>query len=411
MKRVAITGLGLVTPLGSGKDKVFSDLLNGVSGVGPITFFDTTDYSVKIAGECRDFDAKAYVPAREISRMDRFCQLAIASSLHAFEDAKLDQTAIDSERFGVLIGSGIGGIQSFSDEIAVLLNKGPQRVSPFFIPRMIGNMASAHVAIMLKANGYTSNPCTACASGTNAIGEAMRRIQLGTEDIMIAGGAEASVVPIAVAGFSVMKALSRRNDDPKKASRPFDLERDGFVIAEGAGVVVLEEWSHAIKRNAVIYAELIGYGASCDAFHITLPDPSAEGPRLCMAHAIKDAGITPDAVEYINAHGTSTKANDMTETQAIKKLFGSHAKNISINSTKSMTGHLLGAAGGVEAIVTAMTLHTGKIHPTLNLEVPDPECDLDYTPQRMRERKVTYGLCNSFGFGGHNYSILMKGAL
>jgi 3-oxoacyl-[acyl-carrier-protein] synthase II len=340
--------------------------------------------------------------------MDRFCHLALASSVQAFESAGLDKFDLDSERFGVIIGTGIGGIKSFSDEIANLMEKGPQRVSPFFIPRMIGNMASAQTAILLKAKGYTSDPCSACASGTNAIGEAFRRIQSGYEDVFIAGGSEACIVPIALAGFTVMRALSRRNDEPEKASRPFDLARDGFVIAEGAGVLVLEEWEHAHQRSAPVFAEMVGYGASCDAYHITLPEPSADGPARCMLNALKDAGIQPEELDYINAHGTSTKANDATETAAIKKVFASHAPRISIHSSKSMLGHLLGAAGGVEAAIMANTIHTGKIHPTINLDSPDPECDLDYTPQTMKERSIRYGLSNSFGFGGHNYSLIMK---
>ncbi len=409
-RRVAVTGIGMVTPLGVGKEKVFPLLLKGSSGIGPISYFDTTEYSVKIAGECKDFDAKDFINPREISRMDRFCHMALASAVQAFEDSSLDKHPPQSERFGIIIGTGIGGIKSFSDEIANLLEKGPSRVSPFFIPRMIGNMASAQSAILLKAKGYTSDPCSACASGTNAIGEAFRRIQMGYEDVFIAGGAEACIVPIALAGFSVMKALSKRNDEPQKASRPFDAERDGFVMAEGAGVVVLEEWDHAIRRSAPIIAEMVGYGASCDAYHITLPDPSAEGAFSCMKNAIEDAGIAPQEVDYINAHGTSTKANDATESAAIKKYFGEHASQISIHSTKSMMGHLLGAAGGVEAAIMALTLQSAKIHPTINLCNPDPECDLNYTPHLMIERQVNYGLSNSFGFGGHNYSILMKRA-
>ncbi len=408
LKRVAITGLGLVTPLGTGRKKVIPLLLEGASGIAPITLFDASSYAVKIAGECNDFDPRDYIAPKEIPRMDRFCQMGLAASHIAYEDADFKQNAPRDEKLGVIIGTGIGGIKSFSDEIMQLHEKGPQRVSPFFITRMIGNMASAQTAIALKAKGYTSDPCSACASGTNAIGEAFKRIQMGYEDVILAGGAEASVVPIALAGFSVMRALSKRNDDPWKVSCPFDAKRDGFVIAEGAGILVLEEWERAVNRSANIYAEMVGYGASCDAFHITLPEPSADGPARCMENAIKDAGIECDEIDCINAHGTSTKANDATETLAIKKVFGEHAGNISIHSTKSMIGHLLGAAGGVEAAVLACAIQSGDIHPTINLTDPDPDCDLDYTPLKMKHRTIRYGLSNSFGFGGHNYSLIMK---
>jgi len=310
----------------------------------------------------------------------------------------------------VIIGSGIGGTMTFENEVKLLNEKGPSRVSPFFIPKLIGNMGAAHTAIALGAKGYTSDPVTACASGTNAVGDAYRRIKYGDEDFMLAGGAEAAVCPISVAGFAVMRALSRRNDEPEKASRPFDKDRDGFVVGEGAGILFLEEWDHAVNRGARIYAEIVGYGVTCDAFHITLPDPLAEQQTKCMQKAILEAGIEKEQVDYINSHGTSTGPNDATETKAIKNLFDSHAYNISIHSTKSMIGHLLGAAGGVEAVVTSLTLFTGKIHPTINLDTPDPDCDLNYTPLTAIQRQLHYGISNSFGFGGHNFCILLKKA-
>lgn len=409
-RRVAITGLGAVTALGNNKDDLFASLLIGKSGISLIKGFDTTNFSVKIGAEATLFDPKDFIPAKEIPRMDRFCQFAYASAIMAYKDANIDLTASDKEKFGVIVGSGIGGTITFENEVTILNEKGPSRISPFFIPKLIGNMGAAHTAIALGAKGYTSDTVTACASGTNAIGDAYRRIKYGDEDFMLAGGAEAAVCPISVGGFAVMRALSRRNDEPERASRPFDKDRDGFVVGEGAGILFLEEWEHAVDRGATIYAEIVGYGVTCDAFHITLPDPSAEQQTKCMQKAIEEAGIDKEQVDYINSHGTSTGPNDSTETKAIKNLFGDHAYTISIHSTKSMIGHLLGAAGGVEAVVSAQTLYTGKIHPTINLETPDPECDLDYTPLVMKARSLNFGISNSFGFGGHNFSILLKKA-
>lgn len=407
-RRVVITGLGAITSLGNNIGDIFSGLCRGESGVSLITGFDTTDFPVKIASEATKFDPKDFIPGKDIARMDRYCQFAFASCMMAFKDAGITLTEVEKDKFGIIIGSGIGGTMTFESEVKVLLEKGPTRVSPFFIPKLIGNMGAAYSAIALSARGYTSDTVTACASGTNAIGDAFRRIKHGYEDFMLAGGAEAAVTPISVAGFSVMKALSRRNENPKFASRPFDKDRDGFVVGEGSGVLFLEEYEHAIFRGAKIYAEIVGYGVTCDAFHITLPDPSATQQTRCMELAIQEASINPFEVDYINAHGTSTGPNDATETKAIKALFGEHAYKIHIHSTKSMIGHLLGAAGGVEAVVASMTLSSGTIHPTINQVTDDPECDLDYTPNQAVTAQLNYGLSNSFGFGGHNFCILLK---
>jgi len=408
VRRVAITGLGAITSLGNKVEEIFSNLQSGKSGISLIQGFDTTQFPVKIGAEARNFDPKDFIPGKDIARMDRYCQFAYASCMMAFNDAGITLSEEEKDRFGIIIGSGIGGTLTFENEVKVLLEKGPTRVSPFFIPKLIGNMGAAYSAIALSARGYTSDTVTACASGTNAIGDAYRRIKHGYEDFMLAGGAEAAVCPISVAGFSVMKALSRRNDEPEKASRPFDKDRDGFIVGEGSGIVFLEEWEHALSRGARIYGELVGYGVTCDAFHITLPDPSAKQQTRCMELAIKEAGINLEEIDYINAHGTSTGPNDATETKAIKALFGQHAYQLHIHSTKSMIGHLLGAAGGVEAVIAAMTLHTGNIHPTTNQFVKDPDCDLDYTPNQAIKANLHYGLSNSFGFGGHNFCILIK---
>lgn len=408
LRRVAITGIGVVTPLGSDKELFFKRLCAGENAITRIEAFDTEAFSVKIAGEIKDFDISPYVHPRDSQRMDRFCQFGLVASILAFEDANITLDETDKERFGVILGSGIGGTDTFAKEVIVLHDKGPARVSPIYIPKMIGNIGAAQVAIRLGAKGITSDPVTACATGTNAIGEAYHRIKFGMEDFMLAGGAEAAINPISLSGFANMKALSKQNDYPERASRPFDLNRDGFVIGEGSGVLFLEEWEHAVQRKAPIYAEIVGYGCSSDAYHITLPEPSGISQARCMQKAIEEANITLNQITYINAHGTSTPANDATETRAIRYLFHEHASSIHIHSTKSMIGHLLGAAGGVEAAVVAMTLKTGKIHPTINLENPDPECDLDYTPQKMIMADCEYALSNSFGFGGHNFSICLK---
>ena len=406
--RVAITGIGVITSLGIDKDEFFNNLLSGKSGIDLIKSFDTKEFAVRIGGEILDFDASLYLPQKEIQRMDRFCQFGVIASMLAYEDAKIHLTDEEKEEFGIIIGSGIGGVSTFEKEYRVLIERGPSKIGPFFITRMIGNMASGQAAIFLGAKGYTSDPVTACASGTNAIGDAFRRIKYGNEKFMIAGGAEAAVTPLALSGFAATRALSRRNDAPKLASRPFDKDRDGFVLGEGAGVLFLEEYEHALNRGAHIYAEIVGYGASCDAYHITLPDPTAEGASKCMRKALKEANIEPNQVDYINTHGTSTPANDVTETKAIKKVFGDHSYKLVINSTKSMIGHLLGAAGGVETAVTALSIEKGFVHPTINLDNPDPECDLDYVRDGPRKVNIRHALSNSFGFGGHNFSILLK---
>lgn len=408
-KRVVITGLGAVTPVGIGKDAFYEALLAGKSGIGPITHFDASEYATRIAGEVKDFDITNYgVEKKEARRMDRSAEFAIAAAVMALEDSHLDLDEEDRDRCGTVVGSGIGGIDSIHDVYVTLFNKGPARVSPFAVPMMIANMVSGRVSIQLGLRGPAITDVTACASGTNAIGDAFRIVARGDADIMFAGGTEAAVSPGAVAGFASMKAMSTRNDEPELASRPFDAERDGFVMGEGAGIVVLEELEHAKARGAHIYAEVIGYGSNGDAYHITAPAPGGVQARKCMELAIKDAGIDPSEINYINAHGTSTGLNDKNETFAIKELFGDHAKDIAVNSTKSMTGHLLGAAGAIEAIVMAMAIETGKIHPTINLTNPDPELDLDYVPEGARELKVNCALSNSFGFGGHNATLLVR---
>jgi len=408
LKRVVITGIGVVTSLGNSLDEFFQNLIEGKSGIDFIRGFDTRDFAVKIGGEVRNFDPTPFISPKDLQRMDRFCQFGVVAAMLAYEDAKIHLTDAEKEDFGVIIGSGIGGVNTFENEYKILLERGPGKVGPFFITKLIGNMAAGQVAIFLGAKGYTSDPVTACASGTNAIGDAYRRINYSNEKFMLAGGAEAAVTPLALSGFAAMRALSRRNDAPKLASRPFDRDRDGFVLGEGGGVLFLEEYEHAINRGAHIYAEIVGYGASCDAYHITLPDPAAKGQAKCMMNAIKEAGIDITMVDYINAHGTSTPANDVAETKAIKEVFGEHSYHLVVNSTKSMIGHLLGAAGGVEAAVTALSIDKGIVHPTINLDNPDPDCDLDYVRGKARKVNIRYALSNSFGFGGHNFSILFK---
>jgi 3-oxoacyl-[acyl-carrier-protein] synthase II len=407
-RRVVITGLGAVSPVGIGKDSFWDSLTNGKSGIDYITKFDTKDFDVKIGAEVKDFDPTLYMDKKESKRMDLFTQYAVAGAYLAFRDAKLSPEDIDSSRVGIIIGSGIGGISTFETEKEKLMTKGPNRVSPFFIPMMISNMAAGQIAISFNIKGPSMTITTACASGTHAIGEAFRMIKLGVIDAAVTGGSEAAISPMAVAGFSSMKALSTRNDEPKKASRPFDKDRDGFVIGEGAGILIIEELEHALKRNANIYAEIVGYGATTDAFHITQPDPNADGARAAMQLALLEANAPLDEVDHINAHGTSTYYNDKLETLAIKDLFKEHAKDINISSTKSMTGHLLGAAGGIEAIATALAIKESTIPPTINYEVKDEECDLNYTPNVKVNREIRYALSNSLGFGGHNASILLK---
>ncbi|QAT62565.1 beta-ketoacyl-[acyl-carrier-protein] synthase II [Acidilutibacter cellobiosedens] len=408
MRRVVITGIGPITPIGIGKEKYWNSLIEGKSGIGKITCFDAEDFSVKIAGQVDDFCPEDYMDKKQAKKMDRFAQFAVAGTEIAIKDSEMNLDKIDKKRVGIIIGSGVGGIQTFEKEHTKLLEKGPKRISPFFIPMMISNMAPGQVSMFFGFKGPSLDITTACSSGTHAIGESFRMIQNGTADIIITGGSEASVCPMAVAGFSSMRALSTRNEEPERASRPFDKNRDGFVVGEGAGLIVLEELEHALKRDAHIYGEIVGYGITSDAYHITEPEPDGEGAADAMRLALEDGKVDYKSVDYINAHGTSTYYNDKLETLAIKKVFKEHAHEISISSTKSMTGHLLGAAGGIEAIATVLTVEMGIIHPTVNYEFPDEECDLDYTPNKSKIRDVKYALSNSFGFGGHNGSILIK---
>ena len=408
-RRVVITGLGVVSPVGNGKEEFWNNLLAGKPGVGPITQFDATDFPVRIAGEVKDFDPVALAGDRKTVRhMDRYTQFAVAAAKMAVADAKLDMTKEDPDMAGTLIGTGIGGIHVMEDTILQIEKRGPEKVNPFAIPMMIANMASGQVSITLGLRGPVLTDVTACASGTNSIGLAARLIKYGDADIMVAGGAEAAVSKAPMAGFAAMKALSSRDCPPEEASCPFDAGRDGFVLGEGSGVLVLEELEHAKKRGAHIYAELAGYGSNGDAYHITAPRPGGELAYLCMEKALKDAGIRPEDVDYINAHGTSTHLNDLNETSAIKALLGKHAYEIPVNSTKSMTGHLLGAAGAIEAVACALSIQNNKVHPTINLKEKDPECDLDYVTEGARDVKINVAMSNSFGFGGHNAVIVMR---
>ncbi|HSN58296.1 MAG TPA: beta-ketoacyl-ACP synthase II [Clostridiaceae bacterium] len=405
-RRVVITGLGAVTPCGNDVDTFWNNIKAGVSGIGFITKFDTSDFKVKIAAEVKGFDPLQYMDRKEAKRMDVFSQFAIAAATEAVEDAKLDIEAIDNNRFGVIIGSGIGGIDTIEKEQTKFLQRGPGKVQPLFIPMIISNMAAGNVAIKFQARGICTTVVTACATGTNAIGEAYRMIQYGTADLMLAGGTETSITPLSIAGFTNLTVLSK-SEDPKRASIPFDAERDGFVMGEGAGVLLLESLEHAQKRGAKIYAEMVGYGSTCDAYHMTSPSPDGEGAARAMDLAVKEAGITPDAVSYINAHGTSTPLNDKYETIAIKTVFGESTK-VPVSSTKSMTGHLLGAAGAIEGIISVKALQEGFIPPTVGYSVADPDCDLDIVPNVGRKADLEYVLSDSLGFGGHNAVILMK---
>jgi 3-oxoacyl-[acyl-carrier-protein] synthase II len=407
-RRVVITGIGLVSPLGVGTEKNWQALLRGQSGIGPITRFDASRFATKFAGEVRDFDPLAFIDRKEARKMDRFIQLALAAAHLAVEDAAIPLGDLQSDRTGTYVGSGIGGLGSIEETHKVLLEKGPERVSPFFLIQTIVNEASGQISIRYGAKGPNSATATACSTGTHAIGDSSRLIIRGDADIILAGGAEAPVTTLSVSGFNAMKALSERNDAPEKASRPFDAERDGFVMGEGAGVVILEELGRALRRNARIYAEVVGYGMTSDAYHAAAPSPDGDGAVRVMRRAIEDAGIQPEDIRYINAHGTSTPSNDKTETMAIKAVFGPHAAKVGVNSTKSMTGHLLGAAGGVEAGITALCLYHQIMTPTINYEFPDPECDLDYVPNKARRAEIVYALSNSFGFGGTNGSLLLK---
>jgi 3-oxoacyl-[acyl-carrier-protein] synthase II len=407
-RRVVVTGLGALTPIGNTVDEFWAGLTQGRSGIGPITRFDTTGYPTRIAGELKGFDELKYVDKKEARRLDPYLKYAIACSVMAVEDAGLDTGKVDGTRFGVLIGSGIGGISTLLDGQDILRDRGPDRVSPFIIPMLIVNMAAGLVSMRFGAKGPNSSVVTACATGNHALGDATRIIQRGEADIMIAGGAEAIIVPLTIAGFSAMKAMSTRNDDPQKASRPFDAGRDGFVCGEGAGIVILESLEHAQRRDARIYGEIIGYAATADAHHMTAPDPEGDGAARAMRGALSDAGLEGPEVAYINAHGTSTPYNDKFETMAIRRVFGDHAHRLAVSSTKSMTGHLLGAAGGVEAIATLLALHHGVLPPTINYDTPDPECDLDYVPNQARKQDIEVALSNAFGFGGTNATLAFR---
>jgi 3-oxoacyl-[acyl-carrier-protein] synthase II len=407
-KRVVVTGLGAVTPIGNTLSEYWEGLVSGRNGIGPITLFDASRHDCRIAGEVKAFDPFQYLDRKDAKRMDRFAQFAVAASKQAIADAQFVINDLNAEQVGVIIGSGVGGIKVLEDQQEVYLTKGPDRCSPFMVPMMIANMAAGLTAIHIGAKGPNSCPVTACASGSNAIGDAFRLVQSGYAQAMICGGAEAAITPLSVAGFASARTLSTRNDDPAHASRPFDRDRNGFVMGEGSGILLLEELEHALSRGARIYAEMIGYGMTCDAYHMTSPVPGGEGAARAIQLAMKDAGITPDQVSYINAHGTSTPMNDPNETAAIKTALGDHAYKVAISSTKSMTGHLLGGSGGIEGVATALAVAHDQLPPTINLENPDPACDLDYVPNHSRSHKVDVALSNSFGFGGHNVTVAFR---
>lgn len=405
-RRVVVTGLGMVTPLGTGVQKNWDALCSGKSGIGMITKFDPSPYKSKIAGEVTDFDSKEFLAKQQVRRFDIFVHYAMASARMAMEESGLKIDSHNAHRIGCITGSGLGGLSMLEHYHQILIDKGPDKISPFFIPGMIANMAPGLIAIEFGAKGPNLSIETACAASCHSVGESFRLIRDGVVDAMITGGSEAVVTPLALSGFCSMKALSTRNDEPEKASRPFERDRDGFVMGEGAGIMILEELDHALERGAPIYAEMIGFGMSGDAFHVTAPDPEGSGATLCMKAAIADAGLKPEELDYINAHGTSTKLNDASETKAIKTVFGDHAYRLALSSTKSMTGHLLGGAGGVAAIYTVLTIKHRVMPPTINYETPDPECDLDYIPNKAREGSVKAGMVNSFGFGGTNASLI-----
>lgn len=407
-RRVVVTGIGLVSPLGLGIETNWSKLMEGRSGIGPITRFDTTHYATKIAGEVRDFHPEDFIPKKELRKMDPFLQLALGAARLCFEDSRLTIGPDVAHRAGVIMGCGLGGLHTIEEYHRVLLDAGPKKMSPFFIPMLIGNMASGLISIYHGAKGPNLSIQTACAAGTHAVGQAFHMIREGLADIMVTGGVESTVTPLAVSGFNAMRALSTRNDEPERASRPFDLERDGFVLGEGGAVLILEESVRALERGAKIYAEVVGFGLSGDAHHMAAPAPEGEGAARCMQNALDDASVKPDEVDYINAHGTSTDLNDKYETQAIKKIFGEHARKLAVSSTKSMTGHLLGAAGGLEAAYTSLTIERQCIPPTINYENPDPDCDLDYVPNKAREAAIEVAVSNSFGFGGTNGSLVFR---
>jgi 3-oxoacyl-[acyl-carrier-protein] synthase II len=407
-KRVVVTGVGAVTPIGNTIAEYWEGLLRGRNGIEPISLFDASHHKCRFAGEVKGFEPQQYLDSKEIKRMDRFAQFAVVASLQAIADAQFVINELNAEQVGVIIGSGVGGIKVLEDQQTVYLDRGPDRCSPFMVPMMISNMAAGLAAIHTGAKGPNSCPVTACAAGSNAIGDAFRLIQNGYAQAMICGGAEAAVTPLSVAGFASARALSTRNDDPAHASRPFDRDRDGFVMGEGSGILLLEELEHAKSRGAKIYAEIVGYGLTCDAYHMTSPVPGGEGATRAIMLAMKDANLSPSQISYINAHGTSTAANDVTETAAIKKALGESAYKIAISSTKSMTGHLLGGSGGIEAVATVLAIANDQIPPTINLDNPDSECDLDYVPHSSRSQVVEVALSNSFGFGGHNVTLAFK---
>jgi 3-oxoacyl-[acyl-carrier-protein] synthase II len=407
-RRVVITGVGMITPLGVGTDVSWNGLIAGNPGIRRITQFDASAFPTQIAGEVVGFNPEDYIELKEIKKMDRFIHFAVAAATVAMNDSGLQITDWNAERIGVIVGSGMGGLHSIEHYHSVYLEKGPKRISPFFIPMLIVNLASGQISIRFGAKGPNSAVTTACATGSHSIGDAFKIIQRGDADAMIAGGTEAVITPLGIGGFNAMKALSTRNHEPEKASRPFAIDRDGFIMGEGAGILVLESLENAANRGARIYAELAGYGMTADAYHITAPSPGGEGGARCMKLALRDGGIAPAEIDYINAHGTSTKYGDELETNAIKTVFGEHAYKLCVSSTKSMTGHLLGAAGGVEAVITALCIYHDHVPPTINLDNPDPECDLDYVPHKSRKMPVNYALTNSFGFGGTNACLVLK---
>ena len=408
MRRVVITGIGVVSPLGCGNAKNWDALVNGRSGIGPITRFDASAMPVRIAGEVKDFNPEDFIDKKEIKKMDLFIQYSLAAAQFAMEDSGLAVTEENAERVGVLVGAGLGGLPTIEKYHSAFLEGGYKKISPFFIPMLIINLAPGHISIRYGAKGPNISSVSACATATHSIGDAYHIIKRGDADAMIAGGTESTVTPLGIGGFAVMKALSDRNDNPQAASRPFEKNRDGFIMGEGAGIVILEEYEAARKRGAKIYAEVAGYGLTGDAYHLTAPAPGGEGAARCMKMALANAGVNPEQVGYINAHGTSTPMNDLYETMAIKTVFGNHAASVKISSTKSMTGHLLGAAGGIEAVFSCMAMEKGVIPPTINYEEPDPECDLDYTPNTACEARIEYAMSNNFGFGGTNASLLFK---
>ncbi|MBN1384100.1 MAG: beta-ketoacyl-ACP synthase II [Elusimicrobia bacterium] len=407
-KKIVITGLGIISPIGNTIEDFWKSLMEGKSGAAPITHFDASKFSSKFACEVKDFKPEDFIEKKKIKRMDRFVQLAIAASKLAVEDSKIDFSKENPERCGVIVGSGIGGMQTVEDQARMLFEKGPGRISPFLVPMLITNMAPGEIAILFGIRGPNYSLSSACATSTHTIGDALRLMRYGDMDVAIAGGTEAAITPLGFGGFCSIKALSTQNDNPEKASRPFDAKRDGFVMGEGAGIIILETEEHAKARGARIYCEIAGYGASDDAYHITAPEPNAVASARAMELAIQDAGLKTQDIDYVNAHGTSTVLNDKTETLAIKKVFGEHAKKLAVSSTKSMTGHLLGAAGSAEIIATALSIERGCIHPTINYEHPDPDCDLDYVPNKTRQHQIKAAISNSLGFGGHNSTLVVK---